>query len=89
MNELSKVEEGGTPATTRQARQDLERSRAKMAASVEALRDDLKQGVAELKNGAKQITHNLNWKVWVAKNPIGFVAGAFAIGLLLGARRRS
>ena len=87
MNELTKAK----PAelTSDQLRQELERSRAKVSASADALRDDLRQGVADFKAGASELKRNLDWKIWVARNPWGVLAGAFAVGLILGSRRRS
>ena len=98
MNQLSRI----APAsqTSEQVRQDLERSRARVAASVDALRDDLKLGVSkitasasevrqEIKRSAAALKRGMNWKLWVARNPWGFVAGGLALGLLLGSRRRS
>lgn len=86
--------------TSAQVRQQLERSRAKVAASVDALRVDLNEGVSkitagasevtrELKLGAEAIKRGMSWKTWVAKHPWGLVAGGLAIGLWLGSRRRS
>jgi len=98
MNELSKINEA--EETAAKVRQDLERSRAKVAASVDALRDDLKSSVTELTQGASEVTREIklgasaiktamSWRTWVGKNPWGFLAGAFAVGLILGTRRRS
>ena len=102
MNELSKSELSKTKAGDESAakvQQDLERSRAKVAASVDAIREDFKKQVSQLTHGASEMTRELklgatavkkalSWKTWVARHPYECVAGAFAIGLFLGARRR-
>ena len=97
MNELSKIEPGDESAA--KVRQDLERSRAKVAASVDAIRDDFKKQVSVLTHGASEMTRELklgatavkkamSWKTWVARHPYGCVAGALVVGLYFGARRR-
>ena len=99
MNELSKIEDRDDE-TSAKVRQDLERSRAKVAASVDAIKDDFKKQVSQLTNGASEMTRELklgataikkamSWKTWVARHPYGCVAGALAVGLFLGTRRRS
>jgi hypothetical protein len=67
--------------TSARVRADLERSRAKLAASVEALRGDLK-------DGAYALRQSVSVKAWIAKNPWGLVVGGLALGLFLGTRRR-
>lgn len=82
-----------------QVREELAKSRKKVTDSVDALRGDLKEGVAavtagasqvkrELKLGAEAIKRGMNWKTWVAKHPWHFMAGGVVFGLLLGTRRR-
>ena len=106
MNELAKTDplnqlaKAGKPETSDQVRADLERSRAKMAGAVEALRNELKSSVGELQHTASEVTREikvgaaaikrgLNWKLQVAKHPWGWVAGAVVVGILLGSRRRT
>ncbi|GEM_PF-3504673 len=87
MNQLSKIEP--REQTAAEVRAELDRSRNRLAKSADALRDELKDGVTELRKGAHAIKEGMTLKHWVSKNPWGFVAGALAIGIILGARNRS
>jgi ElaB/YqjD/DUF883 family membrane-anchored ribosome-binding protein len=72
-----------------EVRQELAESRRRLASTADALRGDLREGVADLRAGAHELKQKLNWKNWVAKNPWGFVLGAVAVGIYLGTRDRS
>jgi ElaB/YqjD/DUF883 family membrane-anchored ribosome-binding protein len=54
-------------------RQDIERTRAELATSVSALREEV--AVAA------------DWREWVRRHPYACVGAAFAVGMLLGSRR--
>lgn len=53
-------------------RTEIERTREEIAQSIVALRDS--------------VTDAADWKTWVRRNPLPFLAGAFAIGLIIGFR---
>ena len=67
---------GGSPSTPDTALQEteaeVERSRERLAASLGALREE--------------ITDLADWRGWVRRRPEAFVAGAFALGFLVGWR---
>lgn len=54
-------------------RAEIERTRAELATSVTALRE--------------QVTQATDWREWVRKRPLLTVGAAFMIGFLLGQRR--
>jgi hypothetical protein len=56
-----------------QAEADLERSRARVAESITALRDE--------------VTRRSDWRDWIRQRPGLFLAGAFALGFLFGRGR--
>jgi ElaB/YqjD/DUF883 family membrane-anchored ribosome-binding protein len=64
---------GSLPRTSAALRQEIERTRADLAHSVSALREE----VAEV----------TDWRQWVRKHPYATVGGAFLVGVLLGSRR--
>ena len=89
MKQLARIED---EVTSFQVRQQIERTRAKVAASVDALRDDVRESVAKvaglgerLDRGAKLVKKG---KAWAQQHPWALVAGGVALGLLLGSRRR-
>jgi hypothetical protein len=49
---------------------EIERTRARLSASLGALREE--------------ISDLASWRTWVANRPVPFVAGAFALGFLVG-----
>lgn len=55
-------------------RADIERTRAELAVSVQALR--------------AEVARTVDWRQWVVKNPAPFLIGAFAVGFIIGSRRR-
>ncbi len=57
-----------------QIRAEIERARQQLASSVIALRDE--------------VTARADWRGYVRKNPVPFIAGAFALGFFLAYRRR-
>ncbi|NTX03982.1 DUF3618 domain-containing protein [Myxococcus sp. CA051A] len=61
------------PRTSAGLREDIERTRAELATSVSALREEV--AVAA------------DWREWVRRHPHECVAAAFAVGFLLGSRR--
>ncbi|MCP3060833.1 DUF3618 domain-containing protein [Myxococcus sp. K38C18041901] len=61
------------PRTSAMLRQDIERTRAELATSVSALREEV--AVAA------------DWREWVRRHPYACVGAAFAVGMLLGSRR--
>ena len=72
MNELHGDPEAGADEALQETAAEIERTRARLAASIGALR----QEVATL----------ADWRSWVRRNPAPYLAGAFALGLLLGWR---
>jgi hypothetical protein len=61
--------------TLRETEAQIERSRERLAASLGALREE--------------ITTLTDWREWIRRRPVPFVAGAFALGLALGWRASS
>jgi hypothetical protein len=55
------------------AEADIERTRARVADAVVALRDE--------------VARRTDWRTWIGRRPQLFLAAAFAIGFLLGHRR--
>jgi hypothetical protein len=55
-------------------REDLERTRAELAQLVQALR--------------MEVVRSIDWREWVRRRPAPFLIGAFAVGFMVGARRR-
>lgn len=53
-------------------RTDIERTREEIAESIVALRDSVSDAA--------------DWKAWVKRNPMPFLAGAFAVGFIVGLR---
>ena len=84
MNKLTRI--NPEEETSAQVRQNLERTRARLATSVDALRDDVKHSVSKLSQVA-QIGKGLTG--WVREHPLSFVIGGLAIGLWFGSRRGS
>ncbi len=72
MNDLKS--ERRPPRTPEQVRADIERARQQIESSVVGLRQQLAIGT--------------DWRKWVRERPGLFVAGAFALGFVLGNRRR-
>ncbi len=87
MNEMTKFQP--RDQTAAEVRAELDRSRNRLSKSADALRDEIKDGVVELRKGAHAIKDGMTLTYWVSKNPWGFVAGAFAIGFILSTRNRS
>jgi hypothetical protein len=58
--------------TVRATEAEIERSRERLAASFGALREEL--------------TTLTDWREWMRRRPVPFVAGAFALGFLMGWR---
>jgi ElaB/YqjD/DUF883 family membrane-anchored ribosome-binding protein len=87
MNELAKPDRSAQSVAD--VRKELEDSRRRLSSSADALRDELAEGVADLRAGAQAIKQKLNWKNWVAKHPWRFALGAVAVGIFLGTRDRS
>jgi hypothetical protein len=56
-------------------RADLERTRAELARSVQALR--------------QEVARTVDWREWIRRHPAAFLIGAFTVGFALGIRRRS
>lgn len=86
MNELAKPDHSAQ--SVNEVRKELDESRRRLASTADALRGDLREGVADLRAGAHQLKEKLNWKNWVAKNPWHFALGAVGIGIYLGTRDR-
>ncbi|MCE9666926.1 DUF3618 domain-containing protein [Myxococcus stipitatus] len=61
------------PRTSAMLRADIERTRAELATSVSALREEV--AVAA------------DWREWVRRHPYACVGAALAVGFLLGSRR--
>ncbi|NBD10728.1 MULTISPECIES: DUF3618 domain-containing protein [Corallococcus] len=61
------------PRTSAALREEIERTRADLATSVSALREE----VAEV----------TDWRQWVRKHPYTCVGTAFLVGYLVGSRR--
>ncbi len=61
------------PSTPAEARAELERARQQVATSAAALR--------------AEVARSTEWRGWVRERPLLFVAGAFALGFLIGNRR--
>lgn len=61
-----------TPLTVESLQREIERTRAQLAASALALRE--------------QVAQRLEWRQWVRRRPVLFVGAAFLLGWALGAR---
>jgi ElaB/YqjD/DUF883 family membrane-anchored ribosome-binding protein len=61
------------PRTPAAVRAEIERTRAELATSVTALRE--------------QVSQAADWREWVRKRPLLTIGAAFMIGFLLGQRR--
>jgi len=68
------LDDRSAPVTTalEQTEAEIERTRERLAASLGALREEI-SGLTD-------------WREWVRRRPAPFVAGAFALGLLIGWR---
>ena len=62
-----------TSQTSAQLRAEIERTRLELNRSLEGLRRD--------------VTSRTDWRRWVRERPLPMLAGAFAVGFLLGSRR--
>jgi ElaB/YqjD/DUF883 family membrane-anchored ribosome-binding protein len=61
------------PRSPAALRAEIERTRAELATSVTALREEVAQAT--------------DWRTWVSKRPLLCVGTAFMIGFMLGSRR--
>lgn len=61
------------PRSPAALRAEIERTRAELATSVTALREE--------------VAHATDWRSWVARRPYVCVGAAFMIGFMLGNRR--
>jgi ElaB/YqjD/DUF883 family membrane-anchored ribosome-binding protein len=61
------------PRTPAAVRAEIERTRAELATSVSALRQEVAQAT--------------DWRLWVQKRPLMCVGAAFMIGFIIGSRR--
>ena len=71
MNSASELKARRTPD---EVRAEIERTRAEIVSSANALR--------------REMAMRMDWKRWVRQNPGLFMAGAFMLGLWLGTRGR-
>ena len=71
MNSASESKARRTPA---EVRADIERTRAEIVSSANALR--------------REMAMRMDWKRWVSQNPGLFMAGAFMFGFWLATRGR-
>jgi hypothetical protein len=55
-------------------RADLERTRAELAVSVQALR--------------AEVARSVDWREWMRRNPVPVLFGAFTLGFIIGSARR-
>ncbi len=62
-----------TPYSQEAVRLEMDRTREQIASSAAGLRHE--------------VALRTDWRVWVRERPLVFVAGAFAVGFLLGNRR--
>jgi hypothetical protein len=62
----------GETTTLRETEAEIERSRERLAASLGALREEL--------------TTLTDWREWIRRRPVPFVAGAVALGFVIGWR---
>lgn len=85
MNKLARV--NSRPQTVSEIREEIDLSRRRLASSADSLRDDLLEGVREIRQKAEEIKEKLYWKNWVARHPWKFVAGAVAVGIILGRKK--
>ncbi len=60
-----------------------QRDPAAIRAGIEQARQEIERSVAELRAG---VTDKLDWRNFVRRQPGAVLGGAFALGLLLGAR---
>ena len=84
MNELTRI--NPEDETSAQVRQQLERTRARLATSVDALRDDMQHSVSKITQGVKV---GKGMAAWVRQHPMSLVVAGLAVGLWLGSRRDS
>ena len=70
--ELHKTEERDPDVARVEA--EIARTRARVASSMLALR--------------REVVRRADWREWVRRRPIPFIAGAFVVGLFLGRRPR-
>jgi hypothetical protein len=64
----------GSERSAERIRADLERARAELARSVQALR--------------LEVARTVDWREWIRRYPAVFLIGAFTAGFALGMRRR-
>jgi hypothetical protein len=65
----------GNERSAERIRADLERTRAELARSVQALR--------------LEVARSVDWREWIRRYPAAFLIGAFTLGFALGMGRRS
>jgi len=71
---VNSVSESKVRRTPDEVRADIERTRAEIVSSANALR--------------REMAMRMDWKRWVGQNPGFFMAGAFMLGFWLATRRR-
>ncbi len=94
MKELAKFERD--EPTSAEVRLQLKQTRARVAASVDALRGDVRESVSKVTHGASELGREFKLGVkaveasrdWARRHPWALVAGGLALGILLGSRRR-
>jgi hypothetical protein len=70
MDRFDGDEGSNTDLALQRTEAEIERTRERLSASLGALRDEL-----------SDLT---NWRAWIERQPLPFLAGAFAFGLLIG-----
>ncbi|MBZ4415608.1 DUF3618 domain-containing protein [Myxococcus sp. RHSTA-1-4] len=61
------------PRSSAELRAEIERTRAELATSVSALREEVAEAA--------------DWRQWVRRHPYACIGGAFIVGYWLGSRR--
>jgi hypothetical protein len=70
MDRLNGDRPGAPDATLAETEAEIERTRERLTASLGALKDE--------------ISDLADWRAWVERRPLPFLAGAFALGILVG-----
>ena len=70
MDKLDEAMTDDTDLALERTEAEIERTRERLSASLGALRDEI-SGLTD-------------WRAWIERRPLPFLAGAFACGLLLG-----
>lgn len=61
----------------------MSRDASDIRLDIEDTREQLTRSLVALRNS---VADAADWRTWVRRRPLAFVAGAFAVGIIVGAR---